>query len=932
MNYFKRVIFFALSMCTTFCFSQDLRNFEVLTITEADGLPSNEVYHAIQDHIGFIWFATDNGLCRFNGQDFKVFDSRHGMPSNSVFHLFPQPDSSIVGVCANNEFFRIKEESITTIISSDSIRKYMGSRTFPYSYYQDKNGNHHIGTRRGYFSFDLNNNLVKTDTVPREYNFVNFWETESGEIFCYSKESTEINNFIEIRQAGKSLGIFNEDRTPSRSIYASSNDDYVFIHRESSLFLIHKTTKKIRAIPSNGYCIGGNIQDTLLFVSLFNKGLRAYDISEGDFNLCYTLEPDLSVSSILKAKDGLYYLTTLEDGIRIINTRSAQKVYSSPADNNITAISTLNDGLIIGFEDGRVSLLKAGQTYKSRRKIFQLFPYKELIYVSTPHHFVINTETRRQHELFVYDDGRPPLTGKVMPFNDSVLVFIGENTIKFKNIKNSSFLFDEEYSLDQPSMTQIINDVLYISYQRGIRIIDPFASKQVHFPNTNHTILGFFLHKGDVYGVSQDFKIYAIEKDGNKSISIPMPEGVNGILGTTYSKEVLHVSTNKGVFSWKLDDLGHPTQMINFESIPLIRHLHCNDDTLYLATNKTIFKRSLTDLRIELPKVFISFVRIGEKESSNKTSFELSYSTKNIEFILDHISLSEPFHSYRYQLIGHQDKYFYTQENKITFSSLPPGDYVFKVSATSDGINYSEEHLIYIKIHPPYWKTWWFITLVAILGLSLVFFILRIFIKRLRNRMEIRQMISKLRSQALMAQLNPHLVFNVLNAIQGMVSEGKTEESNKYIARFSRFLRNTLRHSKQSSYAIDEEIKMINQYIELEQLRFLDSIKFNVVIDLIDKTTKVPPLITQPIVENAIKHGVMPSTGDTNKIELKLFERDQFLIIEIMDNGVGFSEETNFGDGMRITKERLKALSLKNELVVISRKNPTIVHLKILLG
>ena len=163
-----------------------------------------------------------------------------------------------------------------------------------------------------------------------------------------------------------------------------------------------------------------------------------------------------------------------------------------------------------------------------------------------------------------------------------------------------------------------------------------------------------------------------------------------------------------------------------------------------------------------------------------------------IEISLENISLKEPFIHYRYRLDGNERDYLYTNNGEIAYSSLSPGKYIFKVSGTSDGFNYSQEKTIEIVISPPFWSTWWFITSVIIIIGVFAFLFIRIRIIHIRKKIEIRETISKLRSQALMAQLNPHLVFNILNAIQGMVSKGKVEESNIYIARFSKFLRSSL--------------------------------------------------------------------------------------------------------------------------------------------
>ena len=193
-------------------------------------------------------------------------------------------------------------------------------------------------------------------------------------------------------------------------------------------------------------------------------------------------------------------------------------------------------------------------------------------------------------------------------------------------------------------------------------------------------------------------------------------------------------------------------------------------------------------------------------------------------------------------------------------------------------------------------------------------------------------MLSELKAQALSSQLNPHLIYNVLNSIQGLIAEGKEEGANIYISRFANFMRSTLKVSQDLKIPLEEEILLVEQYIELEKLRFGSKVQFELNMNASLGELFVPPLITQPLLENAIKHGVMPMNSNSKKISISFSEENGSLRIEVEDNGMGFEKDIDqvMNEGLRITRDRIRSLDLKNSLTIESLANPTRIVLKIM--
>lgn len=162
--------------------------------------------------------------------------------------------------------------------------------------------------------------------------------------------------------------------------------------------------------------------------------------------------------------------------------------------------------------------------------------------------------------------------------------------------------------------------------------------------------------------------------------------------------------------------------------------------------------------------------------------------------------------------------------------------------------------------------------------------------RRQRAKDEIEKLVTEHRLTALKAQVNPHFMSNSMVAIQRLIMEGNTDSANLYLAKFSLLLRSLLDYSSKSAASLQKELEMISLYVELEQLRFNHHFSFEIDVDeKVDLAkTFIPSLFTQPFVENAIWHGLLPlKMQRTPKLIIRIFNEGDLLVISICDNGVG---------------------------------------------
>ncbi len=184
------------------------------------------------------------------------------------------------------------------------------------------------------------------------------------------------------------------------------------------------------------------------------------------------------------------------------------------------------------------------------------------------------------------------------------------------------------------------------------------------------------------------------------------------------------------------------------------------------------------------------------------------------------------------------------------------------------------------------------------------------------TRLKNRERTLQLEQNVLRSQMNPHFIFNALIAIQSFIYKNESTMAGKYLSNFAKLMRSILEDSKEEFISLSTEINTLTYYLELQRLRFDNQFEFQIEVDPTLETDLIflPPMLTQPFIENSIEHGFL---GLERKgfISLKISAKNDCLEIHLNDNGVGLSnqekQETHTSMATRITKERLALLQRK---------------------
>ena len=356
------------------------------------------------------------------------------------------------------------------------------------------------------------------------------------------------------------------------------------------------------------------------------------------------------------------------------------------------------------------------------------------------------------------------------------------------------------------------------------------------------------------------------------------------------------------------------------------------DDFAYINSNDGVFKiDKLHAFRSDnISDFYFSSVLIDDKVSTIKLNYVLNPNARKIEFkFKTNGFLAEEDLQYKYQLLSDnstQQKWNIINNNsqEIAFNNLAPGNYTFKIKSASLFNNQeTTTKTVYILVENPFYKTWWFTILSFLILICLIIILFNIRLKKIRKKQQrllekerLQKQLASSKLESLQSQMNPHFTFNALNSIQNLVLKGSKEQAYNYLTKYADLIRQNLNLSQKSFISFNEELDLLNKYLELEKLRFRDNFEFTIHVDDSVKSIEIPTMIIQPFVENAIKHGLLHKIEGSRLLEIS-FYLNETLECTITDNGVGIekSKEINKKNNK---EESFSTNSIKEKLQFLS--------------
>lgn len=424
------------------------------------------------------------------------------------------------------------------------------------------------------------------------------------------------------------------------------------------------------------------------------------------------------------------------------------------------------------------------------------------------------------------------------------------------------------------------------------------------------------LIKQTVPGIADDSRVcYAIQKD---------------------KQGFYWVSTNSGLFKISPGDYhiekkynqGNGLSFLEYNTACVI----ADEDGMMIfggVNGITSFNPALLKENIFSPAPIITAIGVNNKPrllNQNPAAIRELQLNHAENFLTFHFTVTnfsnERNNQFRFRLKGLNDEWSHADPgNTATFTSLPPGNYTFELrSANSDGKWSRDITTLAITIHPPWWQAWWLRAVAIALLAGLIVFFTRRRIKTIRREAAQKQQLAELEIKGLHAQMNPHFIFNCLNSIKEMILEDEKKNASRYLSKFAQLIRTNLEQSRQSFISVKQCVDHLQQYLEMEKLRFED-FKYSIEIeqDRNIEHLKMAPMLVQPLVENALWHGIRGINGE-KKLSIRFYTHTGQLICEIEDNGVGYLKSIEAKNGFLAAHRSLGITNIFERLKVLNEK------------
>lgn len=909
-------------------------DFQIFQYTIDDGLPSNECHGTVMDPKGYLWIATDRGLSRYDGYNFKNYGLEEGLTDLSCLQLFCDDKGRIwISTFSRKVFIYLPEEDrIVEYQYNNVLAKANTNNEHVLSIYVDSLSNlYTVLYVSGLFKIDssgINTNLtkdLKETFFIRSVGEKHFF----GSIGSDRETRIDVNGNKQLLSEGSQFFIGH-----ARLLKINETELYLGLYGQS--YLIRNDTILKSQLAETTQVLSRLEDNRLITGQLFNRGLKVFEEGKDLFDKDYkTIIPDISVSGILNKNSDLY-VTSTDQGLFFLKHKIIKTViHPELTGKKINAVE-------VDLQNNLYAIVDKTAIYKYHRTNEKVTG--------------IHVPLKEAHTLYFDHFNEKLLIGanpKIYYFDQESLAEIGS-----KDVPNPSFYKARAQFIDVVDSTGIIsiNSIGFREYQ-GTEDLPKFNSQE-YFPNfrCNNVIktneksylvggpTGLF-HMDTLERVSLDtihpllgIRVNDMIKDDSH---LYIGTQGNGVLIWDQKDSVRVINTSHGLISNNVEKLHfinssrlaigtysglsiidwNDVENLEIENYTVHNGLPANDiydfdsigDTLFVGTGKGIaFVNKKAPASLHKAPLIENFSINGELVDIELSPAIFDYDQNDVTIAYKCLDLTMRG-DIQYQFSLNDNPWRNTQNTSMNFAALQPGNYHFKVrSANRDGL-WGDSASCTFSITKPWWQTNWFYALITFLGLMLLYVGYAIRIKNLEKGSKIKNEMTRLERSALQAQMNPHFIFNCLNSIQSFIMSNEKEKAMEYPAKFARLIRQNLEISTESELNLKEEIDMLKNYIDLERVRFNNAFDYDISVDQSIDPDKVliPPLLIQPYVENAILHGMKGKEGDGF---LKIsFERiKDSLKVSIIDNGQGVKrvkKNNHKSMGMSITQKRLNFIN-----------------------
>jgi len=332
------------------------------------------------------------------------------------------------------------------------------------------------------------------------------------------------------------------------------------------------------------------------------------------------------------------------------------------------------------------------------------------------------------------------------------------------------------------------------------------------------------------------------------------------------------------------------------------------------------------DISVHQPSLQLDMVSVFLGRENFINTHVFPYNQNHISFHFNALWYMAPAQvRYQVSLTGYDLNWIETRDNLVTYSSLPPGNYTFKVrSAINGNFSMSEIKSFTFTIKKPFWKTYPFIIISLLCVILLVFFIIKFREKTLKQRDALEREKIMFQFQTLRSQVNPHFLFNSFSTLISIIDENK-DIAIEYVEKLSKFFRDILDYREKDLIPLSEELQLIDTYYYLQKKRYCQNLSLETSVGEKERQSLIPPMVLQMLVENAIKHNVV---SVEKPLAVRIFTDSNHIIVS---NSLQLKKSDVPSTGLGLTNIRNRYILLGfGEIVIETSVNEFIVKLPLI--
>lgn len=966
------IIFFAF-FCVFEGFSQKAWQDE--TIKFYDGLPSDIILKTISDSKGFLYVSTPKGLSRYDGYRFvnqpKIHSPVHSFYcKNDKFYIHDgatglfvldqfQSDMKII-VRNNYEDVDPDNDHFNNIFVDSKQRIWCSD--FNYVKYFSENS-----TRTQQFRIHSNNKSNEEPVTFMEPTPGTIWAFTAKGLFVWNEKTQKLqphpndligresylkavlldgSNVLMITSKGKiqefniktskltAWSDFSAETIINAGSFHDGKKETVFIYSRDRIFIVgengtYREMYHIEKAQINE--VYADVLSGMLWVAS-TKGLVKLALVDAVENIELPIKPETNnpVLSINQDSRNAIWLTDKNNNVWCYTTAKQWKKFAVPFGTNVNRVDVYRDQVFVSSDNGLFRIVS-----ESLQKIkLPDLPGKAIIKKCV---------LTKNNELWLLCKGIPiqryvwPTLQKVeKPFANDPVYWTGnswndiiENTdgkiwiagwtpkdygMNYYDVSKNKFIDIAELpsNKDRNKFFGDYNNRIALAGQNGLLFSGYGGFNKVE---SN----GDISKKVDInsYPIANG-RIEGIGQDNHGNIVFATADGLH--IYSPPNDKVIRISQIDGLPS---DDLIYGFKKLSNQTFAL------GTDNGFAAVDIQKLLEPKTTGRLELCTIKID----GLARSFNGKTIELSKDETDLSLYFSTLSFTDKqkiFYRYKFK----DDKHWNILGNnpELSLNHIAPGHYEITIQAGNHFGQWQSKQLEFdIVAHPPFYKSNGFYLLMCLLIVLIVIVVNRYLLLRQRKEADYRQKLKEAEMLTLRTQMNPHFMFNTLNSINSFIIENKREAASGYLTTFSKLMRSILEFSKEAFISLDDEIRTLGLYLQLEAVRLEHSFDYTIKVDpdLKDEIIMIPPLILQPFVENSIWHGLRHKQEQGNLFITFSKKEERYLKIRIEDDGIGRkaagamkkNQTHHKSYGIEITIQRLEMLNPQNAVEIIDLTN-----------